>query len=76
MAEPRYVYQTFDKEHTASQEDAYLWWYQVVQECKEAGCKWFRFSWNPEGDGLLLEAWDEQPEDEGKRRWLYDRKSS
>ncbi len=67
MSEPIYIAQTFEPEHVEMPLD---WWRARWREAVEEGATWPRYSWtDDEPYGLLIEAWEERPHDQGEPRW-------
>lgn len=85
MADPEFIAQTFDPEHTESDDAAWDWWQAQADKAWDGGCTFPRYTRDhfklneqlPDGtmgkakmtEGLLFEAWIVRPEDQGKPRW-------
>lgn len=68
MSEPKYVVQTGE---ALTPEESRAWIQKRVDEAKAEGCRYFRASHNEKPFALLVEGWEERPEDEGPQRWSF-----
>lgn len=68
MSEPIYIAQTFEPEHMKGKA-ALDWWRARGAEAIAKGATFPRYSWREDPPGLLIECWEQRPDDQGEQRW-------
>lgn len=68
MSDPFYVRQTAEPADIA---DPSEWFRQALEEAKREGATFARFTIADDRSALLIEAWTEQPSNQGEQRWSF-----